>query len=361
MPTQKAILETLQSHPEGIRLKELSEELGIRETALTKTLSDVKRKGFVGHDAESGVYSVTAEGTAWLKAQPAAASGDGLKPGQLPSEFDTFLEIGRSTGVTGELLTAIAEHVFRLNYKDPTIVFNELTSLALRADTVARWSRLWASHLGVPAPTQAASAANPSAPAATAPRRFSVIAGNVVRDDESGEFTLTEALRVVEARQAPAESEELKTLRLELANARDLLQQQRFDQLKAEIGAQLTELKQEMAGLFGKIDHAQGLSELDVIARIADKSFAELGNLRGDLKNVLSVSLPFPPKTPQQRADQKTQFREALTQDKVLEALEANIWGDVPLPPWYTQMQGKRAAEEAAEKPPETAAPRLLE
>ena len=362
MPSSREILQVLVGHPDGVAIGGMAEELKSKPTSLTKVLADLRSKEFLTHSAE-GIYAIAPAGTAWLQSQSPSPSLDGRKPGQLPSEFDTFLEIGRSTGVTGELLNAIAEHVFRLNYKDPTIVFNELTSLALRADVVARWSRLWSSHLGVPAPQ----ATTPAAPSPPALEKWTLLRDTPVRDPD-GQYTFIQALQLLETRVktgadgASAESKEMAELRLQVTKMRDELQAERISRLKDEISAQISALKTEMTSLFGQVHDGQNRSELDIISRLVDQSFAQLTGLRTDLKGVLSSgALPFPPKTPAQREAQKSQFREALTQDKVLEALEAKIWGDVPLPPWFTQMREQKEALAEKAAPQGTAAPRLLE
>lgn len=333
MPSQKDILKVIATYPDGVGIGQLAGELDTQTSALTKTLSDLKKKGYISHEGE--IYQVTNTGAAYLEQGETAGKAATPSVSELPGDFDVFRQLGESVGVRGDFLEAVTRHIFRLDYRNITIVFNELSSLALRPDVVVRWAKLWASHLGVPAPTQVAGPLPSTGTGIPADKveRWSVEGGRPVPDEE-GEYTFARAMKVAQLeRQATASggSEELKELRASIEALKDQRyldliggQQRQIEGLTASI----TNLKETVVELRRPVT---GRSEMDIIYEVADKGFTEVASLRKDVKDYFKDQALPPAKTAEQREERKDKYRKAIKDDQDIEEIGRRLFmGEKP-------------------------------
>jgi len=346
MASQKEVLKAISTHPDGVGIGQLAGGFDTKPFALTKTLSDLKKKGYITHEGE--IYQVTPAGHDSLGKAAAAGKAAALSAGELPGDFDVFRQLGESVGVRGDFLEAVTRHIFRLDYRNITTVFNELNSLALRPDVVVRWVKLWASHLGVPAPPQA-TAPSPVAAGTVAPnqkpRTFVIIGGDIV-PDEAGDYSLNEALRILEAKGSRSDDNETSQLRQEVSSLRDNLQEQRFSNLNLQQEERLNSLKTEVTGqmrhLAEGLDNlgerlsrgASGRSEMDIIHELVEGSLGELRGVRTDVKGYFESQTLPPPKTAEQRQQRVEGLRKGLETNREIDELGRKIFfGEKPPAP----------------------------
>lgn len=275
MPTQEQILESIKSRPEGATLSELATEFEVKAFQLTAGLARLRKQNLITKDGE--IY----------KAESEKAPREVTPTGELPSDFDVFKQLGDSCGIKGDFLEALTRHIFRLDYRDIGTVFQELSSLALRPDVVVRWVKLWASHLGVPAPAQATPPSTSATTSIPLAEKKWVIIGNRPVPDPEGPYSFNQVLQVIESQsraQPVSGNEELKAMREEVSNLRSQLEAERFNALKEQIVA-----------LANKVDTVAGqrveATKIGLMSQALNKASDGLDNLRSDIKPIGTAML----------------------------------------------------------------------
>lgn len=345
MAKQEEILAAIRSHPDGVDIATLATEFETKPFALTKGLSDLKKKGIITHI--DGIYQVAAAPVAATAEKPAVE-----KP-PLPSDYDQFLEIGESIGVSGEFLKSISDYVFRSDPYSIETVHEALRGLHLRPDTIARWVQMWAGALRKPVPSSIESQVAATAQARPAPKRFSVVGENVVADPE-GELSFYQALALLEtklAKQSQPQPGDSKIM--ELIVSRQDKSDSRIEALLEKLSDQRFGVLQDAVVSLGKkFEDREGQHQVtDKIALLGkgmDHVVEGLNSVRTDFKPLLEgMALPGQGQRQlrQRSAKEKADFSEGLdrgiAREKKLQAMEDRLF-----------LGGDRAEPRPVPKPP---------
>ena len=320
MATQKEVLEVIRSKPDGFSLAGLAEHFGVKPFALTKTLSDLKKKGSVTH--EGGVYKVAAEGTEKPPAQV-----------PLPSDFDEFTKIGESIGITGDFLENISTFVFRTDPYSIEAVLSALQSLHLRPDTIARWTTMWAAAIGKPLPAKVAEVITPATTTMVSKeaKHYSVFGNQIVIDPSGPYDTVIDAQRELALRLQPAQQpgdSEIRVLTEEVKSLRE-----------AQASQQFTMLKDLISAVNSKVDMISGdkkeASRFGVLQTGVDGVKNELSGWRSDIKTLVPQFLAQGATVKRRTEQEKQRFSEGL--DKGIEhsraarAMENKLWPELAM------------------------------
>jgi biotin operon repressor len=302
MSSQKEILESLEQEP--LSLAQLAEKLSVKPQGLTKTMADLKKKGFITHSDE-GVYSTTEKGLNSLVEEP-KPTGE-----VLPSEFDEFIRIGASLGIKSPFLENVAVFIFRLGHTDINAVYANLGRLALRPDIVARWTAMWGSFLGKPLPQQLNQAAEALTGSQSGQARhlYLAIGGNVVAtslDDLDG-LPQSEAIKLALFQQQQQQSQRQPGdgVVAELRSQVDTLRTQMSQEREARLTEQLSSVQNQLVSLQNEVRNlgttAKASSEYDIMSQgigLLDRRAASIESL---FKGMVRGGMPTP-MTQEQRA-----------------------------------------------------------
>jgi hypothetical protein len=321
MATQKEVLEVIQSKPDGFTLAELAEHFAIKPFALTKTLSDLKKKGSVTHEGE--LYKVAAEGTEKPPAQV-----------PLPSDFDEFRKIGESIGITGDFLENIGTFVFRTDPYSIEAVLSALQSLHLRPDTIPRWTTMWAAAIGKPLPAKVAEVITPATTTTTMgskeAKHYSVFGQQIVIDPSGPYDSVIDAQRELALRLQPAQpaggSQEMTTIREELKTIREVMVSQQFNVLKEGLAT----TNQRLDNLGREKGEA---SRFGVLQTGVDRVGTELSGWRSDIKSLVPQFLARGQTIKRRTEQEKERFSQgldgAIEQDKKTRKMEEALWPEL--------------------------------
>jgi len=319
VPKQQEVLDVISSYPEGVDIKTIADHFNMKPFGVSKVLSDLKKKDVVIYD--NGLYR--RKGTIETTAESAAK-----KSPSLPGDFDEFLRIGQSVGVSGDFLKAVADFIFAGHPYDVAWVHQALNSLHLRIDTVARWTNMWAATIGQPALRQAVEATTPLTTTSPAQKKYIILGGRPV-PDENGPYTFHEALQVIESetRGQPSGGNDIKELRGALESLRQEMQNQQIKALQSQLEQQAQQNERRIDEVLTRIDRDRSVkSEYDILSQIAAGAMDEAKAWRGMVKEaVVPPRLP-PPKTPEEREQRKQKYRANLQKDQRIEELGKRLF-----------------------------------
>jgi hypothetical protein len=271
--SQETIQKIAELRQQGMSIREISKQLKIPRTTLSKLVAAV-------------------EGPAQPVAGPQSpGEGTGVGTGGeplLPTAYDKFRAIGLSLGIPDPFLGHVSDYIFQLNHEDPGAVQEALQKLALRPDIIQRWTQLWAVFLNKPAPRT--DGGGPAGPVVS--RRFILVNGTPL-PSEDGLYTFQEALQLAATgKKGNSESnEEARLLRAELSRLQETL----ADEKRQALMNELAEMRQSIAKLAGVVASGKSgsKSELDIMSEFGT---AILGEIKEGRKDIVGFVLKNPPR-----------------------------------------------------------------
>ncbi len=220
---REKILEFLSDKPQGARAQDVANFLEKSLPTANAVLSPMVQLEYLERP-EPGTFKITTKGlksvgldsimaapapSAPITTAPPKTDSSGGKPPEnpptavatqtLPTEYDKFIEIGRSVGIQEPFLKVATDSLFLGDVHDLKHVWKSLSDLYLRSDITKRIFNLWATFVNQPVPAEIAdmvkSEPTKTAQAAAgeiASKRFAVINDEIVADPE-GDFTYSQA------------------------------------------------------------------------------------------------------------------------------------------------------------------------
>jgi hypothetical protein len=218
---KESILEFLAGQPdEKADGKDIAAAIGKTSTVTNATLSPMFQLGLLER-TDPGVYKITDKGkqVIGLTPQPVSVAvavatdpSDPMRDSNslptpanapaLPSEYDKFMEIGKTLGLKDDFNKLITETIFRGDSHNLSWVWNQLNSAYLRPDVTKRWFNIWSTTINQVAPPDIAKQTLP--PSNTdavkaneaSPSKFSIIGDEIVPDPE-GDYTFSQARQML--------------------------------------------------------------------------------------------------------------------------------------------------------------------
>jgi len=335
MATQMQVMEVISAHPDGIPLKDIADSLGVKSFGVTKTMSDLKKKGWVEKDEATGLYMLTEDG---ITASQAEAP-----------EVVQFLDV---EGRFGALLSSygIKETKRIVSYISSVgdNVYSDLDSLkrclieqGIASGRVGPIVRHWAAIEQLQLPETLAAEISPGSPATRQPQRWTVLDGRPILDEEGEYATFTQALKVAQMERQPVAAggnDEIKELKQEFAGFREALVNQQMAGLESRLREQGEEHRRQLDDILAKMQTDRSTrNEIDILASIVDGAKVEGAAWRSTIKETLvNQGLPQP-KTPEQRQERITKYKAAVETDRRIDALAKNLFFGEPLPPDLAQ------------------------
>ena len=339
MPSQKEILERLQGLGQAT-ISELAGSIALQPSQISKTLSDLKKKGYLIN--QDGEYQVTERGEEFLSKEPATTDSHSTGEAKFLDAESRFNALLKDYGVSHS--ERIVDYISALGptvYQSPAQLLRGLGDQLVAPSKANAIIKHWSSLENLTFPKDTEKVKEPLDPLdeilQTAERLQ--MCRKVFGGGDSTPEWMTDPLKFIETIKTISGGEKgdegLKQELSELKAALVGMQNQRTEEQLTSYRQQVDTLTKKIDDLTGHVAELKkpvaGRTEIDLLHEVATEGIdllkVELPSLRRDVKEfVTGGRLPIS-KTLEQRGEQKTRLKQALEEDREIEQLGQEIFG----------------------------------